>query len=451
MYLKRNTLLILLLSVLLFGSCGSSSKLSSSKSAKGWASSNIYEANIRQFSPEGTFKAFETQLPRLKDMGVDIVWLMPIHPIGKLNRKGSMGSHYSVQDYKAVNPDYGTLDDFKRLVKKAHDLGMYVIIDWVANHTACDNVWIAQHPDWYTKDEKGNMVPPVADWADVYDLNYSNNDMQNAMIDALKYWITETNIDGYRCDVAEMVPLEFWKKATTELRKLNKPIFMLAEGESPELHKNGFDATYGWTFHHLLNDISQKKKTVVDLDAYFKTEATKYAKNDYRMYFTSNHDENSWNGTEFERMGAAVKAFGVLSATVPSIYLLYNGQEAALHKRLKFFDKDPIEWSDFSMTTFYQSLLKLKHAHPALYNGAAGGDMLRINTTDDANIFAFVRKKDNDEVVVLVNMSGDERAINFTKNAPIGTYKHYLSGKESKFDAQSTFIMKAWSYSIWTK
>jgi cyclomaltodextrinase len=452
MYCKKNTLLIFAISILLFwGSCTSSSKISSSKKAKDWTSSNIYEVNVRQFSAEGTFKAFETQLPRLKDMGVDIVWLMPIHPIGKLNRKGGMGSHYSVQDYKGVNPDYGTLDDFKHLVKKAHDLGMYVIIDWVANHTACDNVWIAQHPDWYSKDEKGNMKPPVADWADVYDLNYDNADMQNAMIDALKYWIIETNIDGYRCDVAEMVPLDFWKKANTELHKLNKPIFMLAEGESPDLHKSGFDATYGWTLHHILNDVSQKKKTVADLDNYFKEDLAKYGKDAYRMYFTSNHDENSWNGTEFERMGAAVKACGVLAATTPGIFLMYNGQEAALHKRLKFFEKDPIEWSDYSMTLFYQSLLKLKKAHPALYNGAEGGDMTRINTTDDANVLAFYRKKGNDEIVVLINMSADERAINFTKNAPVGAYKHYLSGKENKLEAQSTFILKPWAYSIWTK
>lgn len=442
----------LFIGLILMNSCGSTHGSAGSKANKGWATSNIYEVNVRQFSPEGNFKGLESQLPRLKEMGVDIVWLMPIHPIGKLNRKGNMGSHYAVQDYKAVNPDYGTLDDLKHLVKRTHELGMHLIIDWVANHTACDNVWLAQHPEWYTRDANGNPQPPVADWADVYDLNYDNTDMQNAMVDALKYWVTAAGIDGYRCDVAEMVPNEFWKKAITELRKSSsRPLFMLAEGETPELHQAGFDATYGWKLHHLMNDVAKKEKTAADVVNYFNTDPSRYHSNDYRLYFTSNHDENSWNGTEFERMGAAVKTMGVLAATVPGMLLLYNGQEAALHKRLQFFEKDPIEWSDYSMTNFYSTLLHLKQQHPALYNGDAGGAIQFIGTNNQQQVMAFSRKKGTDEVIVMLNLSGDEVAVNCNQNAPEGEYKHYFSGAKCALSAQSTYILKPWGYSIWTK
>ncbi|HNI44383.1 MAG TPA: alpha-amylase family glycosyl hydrolase, partial [Chitinophagales bacterium] len=339
MYKKIHLISLFVLFGMFVTNCSSTKNISSNAKTT-FANASMYEVNIRQFSPEGTFKQVEEQLPRLKSMGVGIVWLMPIHPIGEFNRKGALGSYYSIKDYNAVNPEFGTMDDFKRLVKKCHDLGMFIIIDWVANHSSCDNVWLKTHSDWYTKDKAGNFQPPVADWSDVYDLNYDNPDLQAAMVEAMKFWVTEADIDGFRCDVAEMVPDSFWKKARLALNTLNKPIFMLAEGEKPELHANGFDATYDWTLHHLINDVAQNKKTVVDLDSYFKTTATKYGKNDYRLQFTSNHDENSWNGTEYERLGSGVKSFAILTATIPGMPLVYSGQESALKKRLKFFEKD---------------------------------------------------------------------------------------------------------------
>jgi glycosidase len=301
----------------------------------------IYEVNIRQFTLEGTFNAFSEQIPRLKKMGIDILWLMPVAPIGEKNRKGSLGSYYSVRDYKAINPEFGTLDDFKKVVEKAHQEGMKVIIDWVANHTSWDNPWITEHPDWYTKDSLGNMISPY-DWTDVVQLDYTKKDVWNGMVDVLKYWIRETDIDGYRCDVAWKVPVEFWDFARTELDKV-KPVFMLAEAEIPQYHTRAFDMTYAWELHHLLNSIAQGKKNVRSLDSLLIRQDTLFPADAYRMLFTSNHDENSHKGTEFERMGEGSICMAVLTATLPGMPLLYSGQESAFNKRLRFYDKDTID------------------------------------------------------------------------------------------------------------
>jgi len=261
----------------------------------------IYEVNIRHYTPEGTFKAFEAHIPRLKELGVDILWIMPIHPVGLKNRKlteKSLGSPYSVQDYLKVNPDYGTMDDFKSLVKLAHDNGMKVIIDWVANHTSWDNVWVTSNPEFYTRNEKGEMtVPAGTDWEDTADLNYDNDSLRSAMTEALRFWIKEADIDGYRCDVAGMVPVDFWDNVRAELDKI-KPVFMLAEAEEAPLHKNAFDMAYGWNFHHVMNAVAQGKKDVSEIDNYFASIDTVFTKETYLMNFITNHDENAWNGTE---------------------------------------------------------------------------------------------------------------------------------------------------------
>ncbi len=378
---------------------------------------NIYEVNIRQYTPEGTFKAFETHLPRLKEMGVDILWLMPVYPIGEKNRKGKMGSAYSVKDYVSVNPDLGTMDDFKELVKKIHEAGMHVIIDWVANHTAWDHPWAQEHPDWYTKDSTGNFMPPKGtDWSDVIDLNYDNLEMRIEMINSLKFWVKETGIDGFRCDVAGMVPTDFWNLARKELDSI-KPVFMLAEAEQIDLHYKAFDMTYGWNFHHLMNDVAQGKKTVKAFDEYFKKDSTIYPPDAIRMYFTSNHDENSWNGTVYERMGDAYKAMAVLTFTIPGMPLIYSGQEAGLSKRLAFFEKDLINWkNDQNLIPFYTKLIALKKNHPALWNGAEGGSMQRIKTNADDKIFAFKRQKGEDVLIALFNFSAESQKINLKLN-----------------------------------
>ncbi len=297
---------------------------------------SIYEVNIRQFTPEGTFNAFIPHLPRLKELGADILWIMPINPIGELNRKGSLGSYYSISDYLTLNPEFGIDEDFKNLIKTAHENDLYVIIDWVANHSAWDNPLVNEHPEWYQKDTTGKMISPY-DWTDVVAFDYSNRQMNDYMLNAMKFWVTEYDIDGYRCDVAGMVPDTFWLRVRTELDKI-KPVFMLAEDEAPR-HHAAFDMTYGWEFHHVMNDIYKGEKNANDIEKYLHKNDSLYPSDAYRMYFITNHDENSWNGTEFERLGEGVKAFFVLTATVPGMPLIYSGQEAAMDKRLEFLVK----------------------------------------------------------------------------------------------------------------
>lgn len=370
----------------------------------------IYEVNIRQFTPEGTFKAFIKHLPRLKELGADILWLMPVHPVGEVNRKGSLGSYYSVKDFKKVNPEFGTDDDFRDLVKAAHSLGMYVILDWVANHTAWDNPWVKSNPDFYTKNEKGEFVPPVADWHDVIDLNYDNQTLRDSMISALVYWVKEFNTDGYRCDVAGMVPTDFWQEARPELDKI-KPVFMLAEEEKPELHDGAFDMSYGWKSHHILNDIAKGKQTADSLIHQIKSDLKKFPPQAMLMRFITNHDENSWNGTEFERLGKAVDVFNVLNFTLPGMPLIYTGQEAGLNKRLRFFDKDTVDWSDLSASELFKSLGKLKKSNPALNAGEQGGETIFGAVSPSGKAMYFTRVKEDNVVLVILNFGGNTETL----------------------------------------
>jgi len=410
---------------------------------------NIYEVNLRQFTKSGTIKDFEKHLPKLKELGVDILWFMPIHPVGEKNRKGGMGSAYSVKDYKKVNPDFGTMDDFKTLVTKIHEMDMYVILDWVANHTAWDNVWVETYPEFYTKDSLGNfMSPKDTDWSDVMDLNYDNQELRKEMTDALKFWVTEANIDGYRCDVAGFVPTDFWDKVREELDAI-KPVFMLAEWESADMHYKAFDMSYGWEFHHIMNLVAKGEKSVKDIDAYFEKDELNYPANAIRMYFTSNHDENSWNGTVMERMGDARKAMAVLSVTIPGMPLIYSGQEAGLNKRLEFFEKDEIDWeSGENLRPLYKSLLNLKKEHPALWNGDEGGKMTRIKTSDDDKIFAFSREKGDDLVYVVFNFTKDTQKVKLEVELSESAYKDIFS--ENMLDSEE-FEMQAWEYRIYVK
>jgi len=418
--------------IIFLSSCKTKNKTANYKKVEHpyWSkNASIYEVNIRQFTPEGTFNAFAEHLPRLKEMGIDILWLMPIHPIGIENRKGSLGSYYSVKDYFDVNPEFGTKDDFQNLVNKTHELGMYVIIDWVANHSSWDTEQIRNNSDWYTKNQNGEIISPVDDWSDVADFNYDNPEMRDFMIDALKYWVTDFNIDGYRCDVAAMVPTDFWNLVRFELDKI-KPVFMLAEANEPKLHEYAFDMTYAWDTHNLLNEIAQGKKSVSDLVKLLKSEKTKYPENAYHMNFTSNHDENTWKGTEYERMGDAVKTFAVLSVTIPGMPLVYSGQESCLNKRLRFFDKDTINWqNECEMNELYTTLLKLKKENKALWNGEFGGTLSRIATTTDNKIFAFVREKDENEIITIVNLSSEKVNFSIKENLVIDTYSEVFTNQ----------------------
>ena len=409
----------------------------------------IYEVNVRQYTAEGTFNAFAKHLDRLKEMGVDILWLMPINPIGKEKRKGSLGSYYSISDYKGINPEYGNLDDFKNLIIKAHSLGIHVIIDWVANHSAWDHPWITEHPEWYKKNAEGTFLSPY-DWTDVVSLNFDNQQMRKEMINCMKYWITETNIDGFRCDVAGLVPVDFWDETRIELDKI-KPVFMLAEAEEPKHHLKAFDMSYTWELHHLMNNIAQEKDSASKLLQYYKKEGTLYSTSDYRMIFTSNHDENSWNGTEFERMGNGAQTFAALSATLPGMLLIYSGQEAALNKRLKFFDKDQISWDTVPFLNFYKDLISLKHQNQALWNGNFGGTFKIITSSNPKEVLVFSRTKADNSVLVICNLSKNEITSSIPLNNLKGVYQNYFTKEKLEISKNATFKLKPWEYLIFTK
>ncbi|MFM2098685.1 MAG: hypothetical protein RLZZ366_224 [Pseudomonadota bacterium] len=372
-------------------------------------SANIYEVNIRQFTPEGTITSFEKHLPRLQRMGVKILWIMPVQPIGVKNRKGTMGSYYSIRDYTAVNPEFGTQADFNHMVKNAHALGMKVILDWVANHTAWDNVWTASHPDWYKKNAKGELTSYEYDngreieyWTDVIGLDYRQPALWDAMFGAMKYWVREADIDGFRCDVASLVPTPFWIRARAELDAV-KPMFMLAESNDPAIHA-AFDMTYDWKLFDTFADIAQGKADARALTAWVQHGQDGFPKDAYRMAFTSNHDVNSWRWSDTELYGKKFAAFAVLAATLPGMPLILGGQESGLDKKIAFFEKDAINWNQIANAALYQRLLRLKANHPALANGNTGGTIAMIDTGDN-QVFAFRREKGRDKVLIYVNLS----------------------------------------------
>ena len=386
-----------------------------------WASNaNIYEVNVRQYTPEGTFDAFSKHLPRLKNMGVDILWFMPIFPISDTKKKGSLGSYYAVTDFKAINPEFGTIEDFKNVIDQAHRLGMKVIIDWVPNHTGWDHVWIKSNPEFYTQDKDGNIIDPVDPgtgkswgWTDVADLNYDNNDMRKEMISDMLYWINNHKIDGYRMDVAHNVPNDFWENATNQLFAANDSIYMLAESETADHLNNGyFHAIYGWGMHHLLNDIAKGHKNVNAIDSLLAIKKGDISQGMY-MNFITNHDENSWAGTITERMGEGGDAFAVLAATFDGIPLTYSGQEEPLTRRLEFFEKDDIGFKNFEKNNFFKTLLTLKKRNKALGNGSYSSPIIKIG--DSEHIYAFMKEKDGDKVAVMVNLSNEKQQIRLSK------------------------------------
>jgi 1,4-alpha-glucan branching enzyme len=407
---------------------------------------SLYEVNIRQATPEGTFNAFSEHLQSLKDMGVDILWLMPVNPIGQKSRKGSLGSYYSVKDYYAVNPEFGTMEDFKSLVAKAHSLGLKLIIDWVPNHSSWDNSLTKEHPEYYKKDSAGNFKG-LFDWTDVIQFDYDQPGLRQYMIDALKFWLKETNIDGFRFDVAHMVPVSFWNTVRPALYEV-KEVFMLAESDQPVLNKDAFDATYDWRLHHIMNQVAKGKMNVKDIDTHFAYIDSVYPPNSILMEFTSNHDENSWNGTEYERLGNAVKTFAVFTYTIPGMPLIYNGQEVCLNKRLRFFEKDTIEWNECGMREFYTSLNTLKTENKALFAGSAGGNFTRINGNDDLKVFAFAREKDKNKVVVILNLSPDEIQYIPMNEVINGKYTDVFSTEVLTLKSAENIALKAWDYKV---
>lgn len=434
-----------------------SSAQASRPPAPDWAkNATIYEVNTRQFSPEGNFKAVERQLPRLKELGVDIVWLMPIYPISQKNKKGSLGSPYAVADYKAVNPAYGTLADFKALVTRAHALGLRVILDWVPNHTGWDHVWTKQHPDWYTL-VNGRMIAPIdpktgkpTDWTDVVDLNYDNPDMRKGMIDAMQYWVRECDIDGYRCDVAGFVPNNFWAELRPELDKI-KTVFMLSEWEDePDQFKSCFNMNYGWSMHTMMKAVAKGARTADKIDSLRAANQKRFPAWYYQMLFTQNHDENTWNGTLAESFGPAANAFIVLSSTLEGMPLVYNGMESNLNKRLAFFEKDSIAWGNYAKSDFFETLLTLKHRNRALWNGLAGGKVIKIPTDRDEKVYAFYRQRDNDRVVVVLNLSSQPQSVRISGTGYEGMYTDVFQHQPATLKPDMAISLKPWEYRVMT-
>ena len=414
---------------------------------------NVYEVNVRQYTKEGTFNAFAKELPRLKEMGVETLWFMPITPIAQKKMKGTMGSYYACGDYTSINPEFGNLQDFKNLVKEAHAMGFKVIIDWVANHTGWDHVWTKTHPEYFEKDSATNDFKIASGMDDIIELDFKNSDLRKAMIDAMRYWITECDIDGYRCDLAFWVELDFWLEARTELEK-TKTLFWLAESDPVEHadYFKAFDACYTWAWMHKTEDFYKKNQDKNILDTVLQQYNTVCGATGIPLWFTTNHDENSWNGSEYEKYGAMAKALAVFSFTWNGMPMIYSGQELPNMKRLKFFDKDPIEWnSKYELHDFYKTLLSLKKNNAALRAGDAAVTTHLLSTTADKNILAFIRKNGNSEVLVLINFSKEKISFNTNDTNLTGKYTNVFNKKEKDFTVVKSFEMQPWGYEVFEK
>jgi len=401
------------------------------------ASSTIYEVNIRQFTPEGTFSAFAQHLPRLKELGVDVLWLMPIHPISETNRKGTLGSYYAPKDYTDVNPEFGSLDDFEDLLTEAHDMGFHLILDWVPNHTGRDHRWITEHPDYYIRDEKGDItyesMSPTDVWWDTALLDNNNPQTRKAMIEAMRFWV-DLGVDGFRLDhgCGDKIPLYLWEEARAILDPI-RDLFWLAEcGHETFI----LDGSYADHFEVVMRDVASGDKPADALMDWIEEDMFKYGRTAYRMTYTTNHDLNSWVGTNFERFGAGHKAFATLVFTAYGIPLILSGQEVGLSKRLEFFEKDPIDWSDsLILEPFYQSLVKLKKNNPAIWAGDAGGFPITIENNE--NIVGIMRKVDGNKVISIINLTEDTQTVNITNEAAHGSYVEYFTNQQYSLSTES--------------
>ena len=415
-----------------------------------WANSaTIYEVNIRQYTEAGTFKAFEANLPRLQKLGVKILWLMPINPISKLNRKGELGSPYSIADYKGINPEFGNEADFNSLMNKAHALGFKVILDWVANHSGWDNPWTA-NKSWYHTDASGNIVSPNNDWTDVAWLNYKNQDMRKAMIDAMSYWVKTFDIDGFRADVAGGVPTDFWKTANTQLQAI-KPLFMLAEDQdSSSLLDDAFITNYNWELKDLINAIAAGNKGRTDLEAMATNQSFNYPTRSFPMNFITNHDENSWSGTEFDRLGPAVSAMAALTFTYPGMPLIYSGQEVGNTKRLAFFEKDLIPGLNVSnaTTTFYTRLVSLKTKNSALWNNSTA-KLVPIPSNNNS-VIAYSRVAGKNKVLTIINASNATQKVSINLTNLNSLYYLFSTSKPTTLKTTLTLTLKPWQYEIYS-
>lgn len=409
----------------------------------------IYEVNVRQYSLSGKFSGVEADLDRIQDLGIGVLWFMPIHPIGEINRKGPLGSYYSISDYYGVNPEFGSPEDFKSLVDAAHARGMKVIIDWVANHTAWDNPLTDSHPEFYETNDSGYFTPPHGtDWSDVIQLDFENHDLWDYMADAMAYWVTEYGIDGFRCDYAVGPGVAFWDYVNEKLLADHPDLYLLAESDMGDLNLEAFHASYAWPMHHVFNTIAKGDAPASLLFDQLNRQYIQFPQGTLLLNFTTNHDENSWNGTTEERLGPAKRAFDMLVYTLPGTPLMYNGQEAGLAKRLEFFENDPIDWSDLSESAFYKTLVELKANHPALQTTETNVE--RIPTTADEQVVAFSRSHDGERIVIFANLSTDSVEFFATADKLEGSYMDSFSGDTVKLATPNSITLGPWEFQVLT-
>lgn len=418
-----------------------------------WAlNAAIYQINTRQFTPEGSLEAARAELPRIAAMGIDIVWLMPVHPIGELQRKGSLGSPYSVRDYYGVNPELGTLDDLRAFVADAHALDMRVILDWVANHTAWDNLLVEAHPDWYARDWTGAMIPPSGtDWTDVTQLDFSNAQLRRYMADVMAWWVADVGIDGFRADVAGFVPLDFWEELRAELNEI-KPVFMLAEWEQRDLHRRAFSASYAWSWNNTLHDVAMGRADAGALRGYyFYDQHNTWPADAMRLTYVSNHDQNAWVSTQFERFGPALEAAIALSVVGEGVPMVYNGQEAGNERRLAFFERDPIVWREHPLEDVFTGLFALLETNQALWHGLAGGRMTDVVTSDREAVLAFVRAKGSDAVFAVFNFSAEPREVTLEEGPFQGAWHVFGAADTVTLAPGDRVDLPAWGWRVYVR
>ncbi|MHA6696256.1 alpha-amylase family glycosyl hydrolase [Chryseobacterium sp. A301] len=450
-----NKLILFAALSLLLLSCNSpKNSMTMSETPSEWKhTTTIYEVNIRQYTPEGTFKAFEKHLPRLKDMGVKTLWFMPITPIAQEQKKGTLGSQYAAADYTSINPEFGSLEDFKHLVDEAHSMGFKVIIDWVANHTGWDHTWTKTHPEYYLIDPKTDTFQIASGMEDIIELDYSKPQLRRAMIDAMKFWVENTGIDGFRCDLASWVEVDFWQEARAELDQV-RPLFWLGEFDELDTPEYGkvFDASYIWNWMHKTKDFNEKDLPLSELKSLLQRYSD-IGDNSMRAWFTSNHDENTWNGTEYEKYGVFAKPLAVFSVTWNGVPLIYNGQELPLKtKRLEFFEKDPIPWtSQPELHSFYKTLLELKASNPALRGGDPKVKTFWLNTTQEEKVLAYLRVNGEKEVLTLLNFSKEPVQFELEDPNVKGTFTNVFDKSQKELTGKVKFDLPVSGYLVFER
>ena len=460
LYVMKHFVLIFYLSIALFGCKNISDKTEVVSEAGSVSSevtfpqkiygSTIYEVNIRQYTPEGTFNAFAEHLPRLKELGVDVLWLMPIHPISETNRKGTLGSYYAPKNYAEVNPEFGSIEDFNALLKKAHDMGFFMILDWVPNHTGRDHHWVTEHPEYYIRDENGEVtyesMSPTDVWWDTALLDHKNPDTRKAMIKAMRFWV-ELGIDGFRLDhgCGDKIPLYLWEEVRTELDSI-RDLFWLAEcGHETFI----LDGSYADEFELIMREVAEGKQNANALSDWINIDMFKYGRTALRMTYTSNHDLNSWIGTVFERFDEGHRAFAAFVFTSYGFPLILGGQEVGMDKRLEFFEKDSIDWSDpKGLQPFYKSLVSLKKDNPAIWAGDTGG--FPISIEDNEHVVGFVRKTKGNKVIGIFNLSDENQSVQIKNENVFGTYSDYFSTKAYTIDDKA-LELKPWEFLVFAK